>query len=73
MVRALVTRRVSAGVPQGSILGPTLWNMNIMYEGVLAVELPEGASIVGFADDLAILAAGTTPEHAAAIARRRSC
>ena len=43
-----------------------LWN--IMYDGVLAVELPEGASIVGFADDLAILAAGTTPEYAAAIA-----
>nr|BAC57918.1 reverse transcriptase [Anopheles gambiae] len=61
-----VTRRVSAGVTQGSILGPTLWN--IMYDGVLAVELPEGASIVGFADDLAILAAGTIPEHAAAIA-----
>ncbi|XP_041781978.1 uncharacterized protein LOC121598770 [Anopheles merus] len=61
-----VTRRVSAGVPQGSILGPALWN--IMYDGVLAVELPEGVSIVGFADDLAILAAGTTPEHAAAIA-----
>jgi len=61
-----VTRRVSAGCPQGSILGPTLWNVG--YDGVLRLDFPEGAQIVGFADDLAILAAGTTPEHAARIA-----
>ncbi|XP_058128439.1 uncharacterized protein LOC131292350 [Anopheles ziemanni] len=57
------SRNITAGVPQGSILGPTLWN--VMYDGVLDVELPEGASIVGFADDLVLTVAGRTPEEAA--------
>lgn len=44
---------VTAGVPQGSVLGPTLWN--ILYDGVLRLTLPEGAKLVGFADDLALV------------------
>lgn len=61
-----VTRSLSAGVPQGSILGPTLWN--IMYDGVLDLELPEGVEIVGYADDLALLVPGTTPQQASQLA-----
>lgn len=44
---------ITSGVPQGSVLGPLLWN--IMYNGVLELTIPDGVEIVGFADDIAIL------------------
>ena len=44
---------MSCGVPQGSILGPLLWN--VQYDGVLRLELPQGAETIGYADDLALI------------------
>ncbi|CAB0034714.1 unnamed protein product [Trichogramma brassicae] len=46
--------RVTASVPQGSVLGPILWN--VMYDAVLRLNLGGNVKIVGFADDIALVA-----------------
>ena len=44
---------ISSGVPQGSVLGPTLWN--ILYDDLLRMELPRDVTLIGFADDIAMV------------------
>jgi len=60
--RSIITesgrRLVTTGVPQGSVIGPILWN--IFYDGLMRLELPEGVQIVCFADDAAVVATGHT-------------
>ncbi|XP_046481057.1 uncharacterized protein [Neodiprion pinetum] len=54
------TRRLTAGVSQGSVLGPLLWN--VAYDGLLRMDLPAGVTAVGFADDIALVVTARSAE-----------
>ncbi|CAH2108905.1 unnamed protein product [Euphydryas editha] len=49
-------RRVSCGVPQGSVLGPLLWNVG--YDWVLRGTLPASVRVLCYADDTLVVAKG---------------
>lgn len=59
-------REMSCGVPQGSVLGPLLWNIG--YDWVLRGDLPSGAGVSCYADDTLVMARGDTFEVAARLA-----
>lgn len=60
LLYADTSRELSSGVPQGSVLGPLLWN--VMYDEIFQLDLPHNVSVVGFADDIALVGTDrTTP------------
>lgn len=45
---------INYGMPQGSVVGPMLWN--VTYDRVLRAQHPESTKIIGFADDTLVMA-----------------
>lgn len=52
------SRRVYMGVPQGSVIGSLMWNL--VYDGLLKMQLPKGCKFIGFADDIALVVTAST-------------
>ena len=52
---------ITGGMSQGSVLGPPGWN--VLYDGLLRQPLPEGASMVAFADDVALIVVAKSIEE----------
>ena len=46
--------KLTCGVPQGSVVGPLLWNS--YYDDVFRIEVADGVTLTEYADDLALVA-----------------
>jgi len=55
-------REMRAGVPQGSALGPILWN--ITFDKVLRASMEDGSRLIAYADDIVIISTASTVERA---------
>nr|AGO14404.1 hypothetical protein CsmBAC4b19.2 [Cotesia sesamiae] [Cotesia sesamiae Mombasa bracovirus] len=58
---------ITAGVPQGSIMGPDLWNAD--YDELLEIPLPKQVKLTGFADDVAATIVVDSAEEAELLVR----
>lgn len=56
----LAPRQITCGVPQGSVLELTLWN--VAYDSLPRLDVPSGVHLVGFADDLAVVCVARTEQ-----------
>lgn len=65
--RGISLMRMEAGVPQGSVLGPILWNIgynSVLESSVQDEDNDDGCTVICFADDTLILATAPIIEQA---------
>lgn len=59
----IIQTKVERGVPQGSVLGPLIWNL--VYDRVLKVKKEKGCELIGYtADDTLIVSVADTYDEA---------
>ena len=51
-----IEHRMEVGVPQGTVIGPTLWNL--VYDRLLKRPVSPACEVIGYADDIALLVSG---------------
>jgi Reverse transcriptase (RNA-dependent DNA polymerase)/Endonuclease-reverse transcriptase len=56
-----LSRSVTIGCPQGSVLGPLLWN--ILFDSLLERDLPEGCHLLAYADDITLVIEANSREE----------
>lgn len=66
----MAIKEMTAGVPQGSVLGPMLWNLG--YDSVLRGERVQGCEVLCYADDTLILVEADSIEVAKEKAKRQA-
>lgn len=59
---------VNSSVPQGSVLGPTLWN--VLHDRLIRMSLPPGVTKTGFAADIAVVETAKTENDLMSLANR---
>lgn len=50
-------KQVTYGVPQGSVMGPALWNL--FYDELLEIQMSPGVRLIAYADDVGVIAIPT--------------
>ncbi|KAG8312249.1 hypothetical protein J6590_108363 [Homalodisca vitripennis] len=56
-------KRMTRGCPQGSVVGPLLWN--VMFDSLLRLDLGEGVTITAYADDALLIVRGQSTQQLA--------
>ena len=68
---AVASKTVTKGCIQGSVCGPTFWN--VILDSLLRINLPEGCHIQAYADDVMLLVVGDDAASVQKSEQTKSC
>jgi hypothetical protein len=65
----MVEKAPTKGCPQGSVLGPTLWN--VVLDPLLDSDWPPGVTTIAYANDIAVVLQATQDKTLSLMHRQR--